>query len=72
MNKKIEMANRKETIKTSKDWSKRANIHLIGIPERENTENESGRIGKEMIPENFPVNLKRSTPGYTTLKFQKL
>ena len=31
-----------------------------GIPEREDKKNKVKRIGKEMIPENFPVNLKRS------------
>lgn len=69
MNKKIEMVNRKETIKILKDWFKRVNIYLIGILERENKENESGRIGKEMILENFFVNLKRFILGYIILKF---
>lgn len=47
MNKKPEMANRKELIRKLKDWSRRANnIHLVGIPETGNKENEVERLGK--------------------------
>lgn len=62
MNKKTEIANTEEMIRKLKNFPKRANVHLIGIPERENKENKGERIRKEIISENFLLHLKRSTP----------
>lgn len=47
MNKKPEMAYRKEMIRKLKDWSRKANnIHLVGITGKGNKENEVERLGK--------------------------
>ena len=47
MNKKPEMAKRKEMIRELKDWSRRTNdIHQVGVSERRNKENEVERLGK--------------------------
>lgn len=35
MNKKIGLAKREEMMRKVKNWLRRANSHLIGIPERE-------------------------------------
>ena len=43
-----------DSINSLWDNFKRSNIHLIGVPEREENEQEIGNLSEKIVKENFP------------------